>query len=122
MRKFDKIQVCKRELEVIRFLQTGSNSFWEAYYGYTQRKRKFADVLPIVTWFNKTIKGLHSKGLFLEVPFVIHSTKMNWDNSWYGYYWMNPGLNGVKANYECFTLHDAQLQQRNELNKIIQLG
>jgi hypothetical protein len=30
MRTFDKIQVCKRELEVIRFLQTGSNNFWEA--------------------------------------------------------------------------------------------
>ena len=24
------------------------------------------------TWFNRTLKGLHSKGLFLEVPFVEH--------------------------------------------------
>lgn len=118
-RIFDKIQVCKRELEVIRFLQTGSNNFWDAFYSYNGRKQNFRNVLPIVTWFNSTIKGLHSKGLFLEVPFIYHSTKANFAGSWYGYFWLNPGLNGVKANYECFTLHDAQMEMKSEQNKII---
>lgn len=119
MRTFNKIQVCKRELEVIRFIQTGSNNFWESYYIYTQRKQNFRNVLPIITWFNSTIKGLHSKGLFLEVPFVYHSVKANFVGSWYGYFWLNPGLNGVKANYECFTLHDSQMEMQAERNKIL---
>lgn len=123
-RKFDKIIVCKRELEVIRFIQTGSNNFWEAFYSYTHRKKKFRDVLPIVSWFNSTLKSFHSKGVFLEVPFVISTSKknsalMNWDGNWYGFYWINPGVSGSKANFECFTLHDAQMEQRKELNKII---
>jgi len=118
MRQFDKIPVCKRELEVIRFLQTGSNNFWEAYYSYTGRKRKFADVLSIVTWFNTTIKGLHSKGLFLEVPFIYHTT-VRIKGSWYGYVWANPGINASKANFECFTLHDAQMEMKSEQNKIL---
>lgn len=119
MRQFDKIPVCKRELEVIRFLQTGSNNFWESFYSYTHRKKNFRNVLPIVTWFNSTIKSLHAKGLFLEVPFIVHSTKMNWSNSWYGYFWMNPGINASKANFECFTLHDAQMEMKSEQNKIL---
>ena len=118
MRIFDKIQVCKRELELIRFLQSGSNNFWEAYYSYTGRKQNFRNVLPIVTWFNSTIKSLHSKGLFLEVPFIV-DTRTNWEGSWYGYLWLNPGLNGVKANYECFTLHDSQMEMKMERNKIL---
>lgn len=118
MREFDKIIVSKRELEVIRFLQTGSNNFWEAYYSYTHRKKKFRDVLPIVTWFNSTIKGLHKKQLFLEVPFIYHSPKNNFKGTWYGYFWQNPGLNGVKANYECFTLQDAVMEQKMKSNKI----
>lgn len=117
-REYQKIEVCKREMEVIRFLQTGSNNFWEAYYIYTQRKQNFRNVLPIVTWFNSTIKSLHSKGLFPEIPFIL-DTKANWDGSWYGYFWMNPGINASKANFECFTLHDAAMEQRAEINKII---
>ena len=119
MKEFDKIQVCKRELEVIRFLQTGSNNFWEAYYSYTHRRQNIKNALTTVTWFNKTIKSLHNKGLFLEVPFVYHSPKANFTGSWYGYFWLNPGLNGVKANYECFTLQDAHMEHRQELNKVI---
>lgn len=124
LRKFDKIIVCKRELEVIRFLQTGSNSFWDAFYSYTHRKKKFRDVLPVVSWFNSTIKSLHSKGIFLEIPFVISTSKgnsalMNWDGNWYGFYWVNPGINASKANFECFTIQDAVMEERSLRNKII---
>lgn len=71
-----------------------------------------------MTWFNKTIKGLHSKGLFLEIPFVL-DTKANWEGSWYGYYWANPGINASKANFECFTIHNSQMEMKAERNKII---
>lgn len=119
MRQFDKIPVCKRELEVIRFLQTGSNNFWEAYYNYDQRKQRLArPTWTIATWFNKTIKSLHDKQLFLEIPFIFHSTAACWANI-NGFVWANPGINGVKANYECFTLQDAVMEQKSELNKII---
>jgi len=117
--EYQGIVISKKESEVIKFLQTGSNEFHKAFYIYTQRKQNFRNVLPIVTWFNSIIKSLHSKGLFLEIPFVIHSTKMNWSSSWYGYFWMNPGINASKANFECFTLHDAQMEMKSEQNKII---
>ena len=119
MRTFDKIQVSKRELEVIRFLQTGSNSFWDAYYNYEGRKQRLnRPTWTIATWFNKTIKGLHLKELFLEIPFVYHSVNATWGNS-NGFVWQNPGVNGVKANYECFTLHVSQMEMQAERNKIL---
>lgn len=118
MRQFDKIPVCKRELEVIRFLQTGSNNFWEAYYIYTQRKQNVRSALSIATWFNSTLKSLHSKGVFLEVPFVVKCTH-SWVGTWCGYFWLNPGINASKANFECFTLHDAQMEMKSEQNKIL---
>lgn len=119
-RIFDKIIVCKRELEVITFLQTGSNNFWEAYYSYNHRKQKIRDALTIVTWFNSTLKSLHAKQVFLEVPFIIKTTHAkNFLGGWNGYYWLNPGINATKANYECFTLHDAQMEMKAEQRKII---
>lgn len=118
-REFNKIIVSKKEMEVINFLQTGSNEFWKAYYIYTHRKQRFQNVLSIVTWFNSIIKSLHSKEVFLEIPFIIHAPKANWTGSWYGYYWANPGINASKANFECFTLHDAQMEMKAEQNKII---
>lgn len=119
MKTFDKISVSKRELEVIRFLQTGSNNFWESYYNYDQRKQRFnRPTLTIATWFNKTIKSLHEKGLFLEVPFVFYSKNASW-SIMNGFVWMNPGVNASKANFECFTLHDAQMSMKAERNKII---
>lgn len=119
MRTFDKIIVSKRELEVIRFLQTGSNNFVDSYFNYTGRKQRITrQTWTIATWFNKTIKGLHKKQLFLNIPFIYHSTAAIWADS-NGFVWSNPGLNGVKANYECFTLHDSQMEMKSERNKII---
>ena len=118
-REFQKIQVCKRELEVIRFLQTGSNNFVDAYFNYHSRKQRITRATwTIAIWFNKTIKSLHLKGLFLEIPFIYHSTAAIWADS-NGFVWSNPGLNASKANFECFTLHDAQMEQKSEMNKII---
>lgn len=118
MKTFQKIEVSKRELEVIRFLQTGSNNFVEAYFNYSGRKRRMTrPTWTIATWFNKTIKGLHNKQLFLEIPFIYHSTAAAWADS-NGFVWSNPGVNASKANFECFTLHDAQMEMKKEINKI----
>ena len=119
LRKFDKIIVSKREMEVINFLQTGSNDFWKSYYIYMHRKQNVRNVLTIVTWFNSIIKSLHSKEVFLEIPFVIYAPKAKWSGSYYGYYWANPGINASKANFECFTVQDAVMEERSLRNKVI---
>jgi hypothetical protein len=116
---YQNIEVSKRELEVIQFLQTGSNNFWDAYYQYQGRKQRLnRPTWTIATWFNKTIKSIHEKKLWLEIPFVYHSTNAMWANM-NGFVWSNPCLNGSKANFECFTLHDAQMEQKKEMAKII---
>jgi hypothetical protein len=107
--KFQGVEVCKRDMEVIRFLQTGSNNYWDSYYSYTGRKKKIdRPTLTIATWFNHTIRGLHKKGMFLNIPFVYRQIK-----------WMNPGVNASRANFQAITLQDAVLEQRKELRKII---
>jgi len=32
---------------------------------------------------------------------------------------MNPGINASRANYQAITLHDAVMDQKREINKII---
>lgn len=117
--KFQGVEITKKESEVIYFLQTGSNEFWNAYYIYNNRKQRFSrPTWTIATWFNKVIKSLHSKELWLEIPFIYHSTSAVWANM-NGFVWSNPGINSQKANYECLTLHDAVMEQKFEMNKII---
>jgi hypothetical protein len=117
--KYQEAEICKRESEVIKFIQTGSNNFWESYYNYESRKRRLnRPTWTIATWFNKTVKGLHKKQLFLSVPFVYHSAAAQWANL-NGFIWINPLINSSKANFECFTLHDAVMDQKREINKII---
>lgn len=110
--KYHGIEICKRESEVISFLQTGSNNFWNAYYNYDARKKRIdRPTLTTASWFNKTIKGLHQKKLMTFIPFVLkHGTK---------FIWMNPGVNASKANYQALTLHDAVMEHRIEVSKII---
>lgn len=78
-RQYGTVKLCKKESELVLFLQTGSNQFWEAYYSYVHRKQSFRNVLPIVTWFNSILKSLHEKKLFLEIPYIIKSS-----NNWVG--------------------------------------
>lgn len=117
--KYQNVEISKKESEVIKFLQTGSNNFVEAYFNYTGRKQRITrPTWTIATWFNKTIKSLHEKQLFLEIPFIYHSTAAKWADTC-GFVWSNPGINASKANFECFTLHDAKMELKKELNKII---
>ena len=112
MRKYNKIQISKKELEVIKFLETGSNNFWDAYFNYKSRKKRLdRPTKTITSWFNSTIKSLHKKGLFKEVPFVLFTNNI--------YIWINPGINASKANFECLTLQENIQDMRIEVNKII---
>lgn len=117
--KYQGIELTKKESEVVKFIQTGSNNFVEAYFNYSGRKQRMTrPTWTIATWFNKVIKSLHDKGLFLEIPFIYHSVAAVWADS-NGFVWSNPGVNASKANFECFTLHDAQMEQKKEINKIL---
>lgn len=115
---YQGIELSKRESEVVLFLQTGSHNFWDAYSNYNSRKKRIdRPTLTVTSWFNYTIKGLHAKKLFEHIPFVYlfreHKTGP------FKYIWMNPGINASKANFQALTLHDAVMESKSEINKII---
>lgn len=113
IRKYTGVEISKKEEEVIRFIQTGSNNFWDSYYNYSERKKRIdRPTKTICSWFNRTIKGLHGKGLLNEIPFAF-------EISGGGYIWSNPGLNASKANFECITIQDQFQETVSEYNKII---
>jgi hypothetical protein len=112
-RVYQKIQISKREKEVIEFIQTGSDRFWEAYFLYTGRKiRMDRSSMTMATWFNSVLKGLHQKGIFKEIPFAHRMPDGK-------YLWANPGINASKANFECITIQEAVGETRYYVNKII---
>lgn len=110
--KYQGVTISKRDYELIQFIQTGSNEFVEAYYIYENRKvRKNMEIIFYASWFNRTLKRIQKKGILKEIPFVYKMAG--------GYVWANPGINASKANFECHTLHDAQMEQKMEMDKII---
>ena len=112
IRKFNGVVVTKKQFEVIKFIQTGSNHFWDAYYVYEQRKKRAYRPTPtIMSWFNKTLKGLHTLGLCKEIPFAYKCPG--------GIIWANPGINANKANFECVVIQDQFQESISEFNKII---
>jgi hypothetical protein len=87
-RNYQGIKLCKREIELIQFLQSGSNNFKKAFYIYKHRKQRIkTDTKVINSWFNRTLLSLHKKSLMLNIPFI-----------WNGIKWMNPGVEASKAN------------------------
>lgn len=111
--KYRNVQLSKKQTEVINFLETGSNNFWEAYYNYEARKKRMdRPTLTTATWFNKVIRSLHDLGIFKEIPFVLR-----YQNNMF--IWQNPGVNSSKANFQALTLHDAFMEEKGERNKII---
>jgi len=84
----------------------------DAYYIYKNRKvHTDYDIKFYASWVNQTLKNLHKKELLQEIPFVYKIAG--------GYIWSNPGINTSKANFECHTLHDAQMELKSEISKII---
>jgi len=112
IRKFNGTEVSKKQYEVIQFIQTGSNHFWDAYYVFEQRKKRdYRPSLTIMSWFNKTIRGLHDIGLCKEIPFAYVCEG--------GFLWANPGINASKANFECITIQDQFQESQMEFNRIL---
>ena len=86
-RQYQGVQLSKKESELIKFLQTGSNDYTEAYFIYEHRKRSInRDYRKLQSWFNSTLKSLHEKGLAQNIPFVLRGM------------WVNPGIEASKAN------------------------
>jgi len=113
IRKYTGVEISKKEEEVIRFIESGSNNFWDSYYNYSSRKKRIdRPSKTICSWFNRTIKTLHSKGLLEEVPFAFEIPGG-------GYIWINPGINASKANFECITIQDQFQENVSEYNKIL---
>lgn len=114
IRKYQGIEISKKEYELIRFIETGSNNFWDAYYNYSHRKKRLnRPTETIKSWFNRAIRALHDRGLLLEIPFVLGGS------GGIGYIWANPGINASKANFECITIQDQFQESKSEFNTII---
>lgn len=98
----------KNQAAMVDFLQTGSNDIAKAYTMAGKKTKGFRNYLFFASYFNRQLKKLQKRNLFLEMPFVYK-----------GIMWLNPGVNGSKANYESLTLHDAQMELKAERSKII---
>lgn len=110
--KYNGTVVSKRDYELIQFIQTGSNNFQGAYWIAEHRKPRFGDLRFYASWFNRSLKRIQAKGLLKDIPFAYN---VNGDC----YIWANPGINAAKANFECITLHDAEMEICAERNKIV---
>jgi hypothetical protein len=110
--KYNGVEISKRDWKLIQFIQTGNHNFTEAYYVYEKRKpRKNYDVRFFASWFNRTLKNIQRKGILREIPYAYEVAE--------GWVWLNPGINASKANFQCLTLHDAQMELKAKMNKII---
>lgn len=110
---YQGIDLPKNQSDIVDFIQTGSNNFWEAYYVSKNRKKRIGKpTIQIASWFNRQLKRIHVRGILKEIPYVLHAPNGV-------FIWANPGINASKANFECLTLHDAQMELKSELNKII---
>lgn len=78
-RQYQGVQLSKKEIELITWLQKGKHDWINAFYIYAQR-RKIGGIktqsLKEQSWFNKTLRGLKLKGLCKNIPFI-HS-KLKW--------------------------------------------
>jgi len=108
--KFNGVEISKRQNAFIRFIEKGTNDFVQAYTE-TERKITSRDIRFYASWFNTTLKLLHKKNLLFDIPYVYRMGG--------GWVWNNPGIRGNKANFECLTLQDAQMELKAEINKII---
>ena len=112
-RIYQGVQLSKNQTDLVDFIETGSNNFWDCYYRWKFRnKRVGKPTLQIASWFNRRLKQIHAKGILKEIPYV-YSDGQNI------FIWNNPGINASKANFECVTLHDAEMELKSEVNKIL---
>lgn len=110
-RKYQGIDVPKNQAAIIDFIQSGSNEFQKAYALSGKKNKGIKLVLFYASWFNRQLKRLHKRNLFMDIPYVYHVKD--------GFIWMNPGVNGSKANFQALTLQDANMELKAEQAKII---
>lgn len=111
-RQYQEVQLSKKESELVQWLMKGEHAWYEAFYQYENRKKpKFATpktTLKERSWFNKTLKSLHQKGLCKNVPFAIN-----------GVSWRNPGITSNKANFAAITLQQTNFENKQDFQRAI---
>jgi len=101
-RQYQVVQLSKKESELITWLQKGEHNWRDAFYVYPQRKRGGIQntTLKERSWFNKTLRGLHQKGLCKNIPFVYATLK-----------WRNPGFEASKANLVALAIQETNFDK-----------
>lgn len=100
----------KKESELVKWLQKGEHNWIDAFYVYPQRKKSKAiqkDTRKQSVWFNRTLSGLHQKGLCKNVPFI----RSNWK-------WRNPGIEASKANLVALSIQETNFDKGAQRNPI----
>lgn len=110
-RIYQGVQISQRQGKLVDFLQKGNNRFWEAFSQVKKKNVSIKSEQFYASWFNRTLKQLQSKGLFLDIPFAYKVEG--------GYIWANPGVKGSKSNFQATIFHDAEMKFKSLLNKII---
>lgn len=106
------IEIPKNQAALIKFLQSGSNDFQNAYSLSGKKVRSVKPLKFYASWFNRQLKRLQKRNVFLDIPFVYMISTG-------GFIWQNPGVRGSKANFQALTLQDAHMELKSEINKII---
>jgi hypothetical protein len=106
-RQYQSVQLSKKESELIEWLQKGEHNWSEAFYIYANRRKVgvITKGLKERSWFNKTLRGLHTKGLCKNVGFVLN-----------GLPWRNPGIKASKSNFVALTLQETNIETK-QLNR-----
>jgi len=109
-RQYQGVQLSKKESELITWIQKGSNNYTQAFYEYPNRRKKGGIKTTSqkeTSWFNKTLKGLKSKGFCLNVPFALPLLA-----------WFNPGITNDTSQLKSETLQEDFQENRIERKKI----
>lgn len=85
---YQGVNLSKREAEWVKWFETGSDHWQEAFAQYKARRiaKRWSPQYEVraKTWFNKTVKSLKRKGLFLNCPYAFISVS--------GICWKHPGF------------------------------
>jgi hypothetical protein len=111
-RTYQGIEISQRQGKLIDFIQKGNNRFWDAFTQIKKRNTKIKSIRFFASWFNRTLKQLQNKNLFMEIPYVYILIDGN-------FIWENPGVKGSKSNFQALTLHDGQMEIKSQINKIL---
>lgn len=110
-KKVDGIDLPKNQAILFNFIQSGRNDFIKAFPQRKRKNRTVKQVLFFASWFNRQLKRIQKRNLLMDIPFIYHING--------SFIWANPGVRGSKSNFQALTLHDAQMELKSEINKIL---